>query len=465
MAATRRWFLKSGAAAALAASIPDASAVVGRRRPRVGIVGGGLAGVSCAWLLDRVADVVLFESRAELGGHAQTIPVVAGDEEIQVDVGAQFVAGGPHPTYMRLLEVLGLLDPAHPDEDATLEVDMTITVTAAGADLPRFVSPSKQRAWPILAGWNRAALWAFLVFTRAARRLSEDGDWLLPLGTWLHSLPLPAEQREGLLLPLLAAMVGCSLEQARSLSARGAVLFVAKALPEKLLDPVRYGNSVLGLGGNVRRLADLTPGLDVRLGAAVTALRPRPHGGLLIECADGTSQRVDLAVLASPPYVAAPLLSALPQLAGAAAVLERFEYFDAEVAIHRDPVYMPQKKRHWSAYNAHVAGDRAEGSVWYGALRPVPAGQTPLPLFKSWATARSEPPGEELFRRAFRHPLVTPAFIGLQQQLAAYQGREGVFFAGSYTREVDSQETALVSAVEVVRALEPDAPNLRLLEG
>ena len=132
MAATRRWFLKSGAAAALAASIPDASAVVGRRRPRVGIVGGGLAGVSCAWLLDRVADVVLFESRAELGGHAQTIPVVAGDEEIQVDVGAQFVARGPHPTYMRLLEVLGLLDPAHPDEDATLEVDMTITVTAAG---------------------------------------------------------------------------------------------------------------------------------------------------------------------------------------------------------------------------------------------------------------------------------------------------------------------------------------------
>ena len=303
------------------------------------------------------------------------------------------------------------------------------------------------------------------MFTRAARKLSDGGDWLLPLGAWLESLPLRPEQREGLLLPLLAAMVGCSIEQARGLSARGAVLFVAKALPDKLLDPVRYGNSLLGLGGNLQRLARLSQDLATRLGSPVTAVRPLARDGFRIDSADGTSWPVDLVVFAAPPYVAGPLLSGMPQLSEAAAVLEQFEYFEAEVVIHRDPVYMPENPRHWSAYNAHVSGDFAEASIWYGALRPVPAGQTPLPLFKSWATARSEAPREEVFRRAFRHPLVTPAFIELQERLDTHQGRAGVWFAGSYTLEVDSQETALVSAVDVAQALQPDAPNLRLLHG
>jgi heterodisulfide reductase subunit A-like polyferredoxin len=72
---SRRSFLRTTAAAAVGVSI------AGRARrafadppPRVGIVGGGLAGVSCAWLLDGVADAVLFERRSSLGGHTETIP-------------------------------------------------------------------------------------------------------------------------------------------------------------------------------------------------------------------------------------------------------------------------------------------------------------------------------------------------------------------------------------------------------
>jgi predicted NAD/FAD-binding protein len=88
-----------------------------------------------------------------------------------------------------------------------------------------------------------------------------------------------------------------------------------------------------------------------------------------------------------------------------------------------------------------------------------------MSLFKSWATARSQAPQEEVFRQAFRHPLVTPGFIEAQRSLAEHQGEGGVWFAGSYTSEVDSQETALVSAMNVVRHLAPQAPNLVALGG
>jgi predicted NAD/FAD-binding protein len=459
----RRSFLQRGAAAVFGASVLPRRAL--GAPARIGIVGGGIAGVSCAWLLDGVADVVLFEERPTLGGHAHTIPVAAGGQEIAVDVGAQFFAPGPHPTYLRLLERVGLLDPQHPEADATLDVDMTITVGGADEAVPRFVSPSRLRLAPLFAPWNRAALAAFFVFTRAAERLSENGDWQLTLDEWLGGLAIKPETRERVLVPLLAAMTGCPIEQVRAQSARAAVLFLAKAVPEKPLDPVRYGNSLLGLQGNVERIAERSANLVVHLGAAVGGVHPRPAGGFRIEHAAGPPEDVDLLVLATPPYAAAPLLAELPPLAEAAEVLAQFEYFTAEISIHRDPAYMPTRRRHWSAYNVRVDGGFAEGSVWYGALRPPAPGGGPLSLFKSWATARSAPPADEILRRAFRHPLVTPAFLGLQDRLAAFQGTAGVFFAGSYTHEVDSQETALVSAMNVARAIAPAAPNLLALGG
>jgi predicted NAD/FAD-binding protein len=380
--ATRRTFLKAGSAAVVGLSIQGGTrSLFADGRPRVGIIGGGLAGVSCAWLRDGVADAVLFEARHEVGGHAQTIPVRVGDRVIQVDVGAQFFANGTHPTYTKLLEIIGLLDPADPNRNATVDAEMTITVTQAGGLPPRFVSPATNRLWPILAPWNGPALGAFLVFALAAMQFVEDGDWLISLGDWLDALPVGPEERDGLLLPLLAALTGCSIEQAPGLSARSAIFFIGKALPSNLLD-LRYNNSLLGLGGNVEYLARRCPNLTSRLGSPVTSVQPTGNG-YQIRGVGGMAEDVDVVVFANPPFRARRLLPDIPELSDAAAVLERFEYFTAEISIHRDPVYVPRRRAFWSAYNADIEDGHCEGSIWYGALRPVPPGGTPLRLFKS----------------------------------------------------------------------------------
>ncbi len=460
---SRRSFLKKGALAAVALGVQGGrSRLAASPLPRVGIVGGGLSGVSCAWLLDGVADAVLFESRPEVGGHAHTIPVDVNGDIIQVDVGAQFFSPGPHPTYSKLLELIGLTDPVGPELDETFESEMSITVSGAGEDFPRFLSPASKRYWPILAPWNRRALLAFFVFALAAKRLTKNGDWLISLDDWLSSLPVRPEEREGLLLPLVAGTVGCSIDQARGLSARSALVFIGLALPQNLLAPVLYRQSFLGLGGNVQFLASLAGNLTTHVGANVVSVSPLPAGGFSIENADGIVENVDLVVFATPPYVTRLLLPALPGLDPVAALLEDFSYFPTEIAIHRDPVYMPEKPRYWSAYNTLVDGTHAEASIWYGAFRQ--SGGEPISLFKSWATARSQAPAQEVFRRAFQHPLITPQFIETGLGLADFQGQDGVWFAGSYTREVDSQDTALLSAMSVVRELDPLAPNLLALE-
>ena len=258
-------------------------------------------------------------------------------------------------------------------------------------------------------------------------------------------------------------MTGCSMEQALGLSARAAVLFIAKAVPEKLLDPVRYGNSLIGLQGNVEHIAQASHNLTAHLGTSVTAVHPLPAGGFRIEHAGGRAGRRGRRRVR---HAALRRRAAPHRDPGAGAGRGRPRAVRVLRLRDLDP---PRSGLHARAAPALVGLQRSRRRRLRGGQRLVrrPAtrpGRAPLPLFKSWATARSVPPAEEIFRRAFRHPLITPDFIQLQGQLAAHQGTAGVFFAGSYVREVDSQETALVSAMDVVRAIAPEAPNLLLLQ-
>jgi predicted NAD/FAD-binding protein len=214
----------------------------------------------------------------------------------------------------------------------------------------------------------------------------------------------------------------------------------------------------------VRFLAGISGNLTTHVGSPVFSVHRLPQGGFAIRNAAGVEEMVDVVVFATPPYTTRLLLPPLPGLGKARFLLGLFEYFRAEIAIHRDPVYMPQNPFHWSAYNPLVDGGYSEASIWYGAIRPPKPGQAPLMLFKSWATARSQAPQQEVFRRVFLHPRITPGFIQTQRLLESCQGAAGIWFAGSYTFEVDSQETALLSAMNVVRELDPQAPNLLALE-
>jgi predicted NAD/FAD-binding protein len=59
-----------------------------------------------------------------------------------------------------------------------------------------------------------------------------------------------------------------------------------------------------------------------------------------------------------------------------------------------------------------------------------------------------------LHEARFRHMVPTPASLRAQSALLALQGVGDIWFSGGYTRPFDSQETALLSALEVAQGLQ-----------
>ena len=56
-------------------------------KKRIAIVGGGVSGLTCAYLLQHDYDVHLFEQANRLGGHANTVDVDLDGEQYAVDTG------------------------------------------------------------------------------------------------------------------------------------------------------------------------------------------------------------------------------------------------------------------------------------------------------------------------------------------------------------------------------------------
>ncbi len=438
---------------AVAAGLPTLHAAAAPRR-RVAIIGGGMAGVSLAWLLDGACDVVLVEARSSIGGNVRSLDVTLDNQTFVVDLGAQYFHPGPYPLYTALLASLGLYPPGPAGDGPSYSFPASITLAADGEATPRFVSPIvPDREWPIFASWNLTGLSAFSrAFAAAKAREQNDESWALTLEDWLPSLGIPRAGWEGAVLPWAASLFSGSIDDARGLSARAAMIFAAKALPDNPLDPILYYVLDRGMIEVLERLLAQTSTVSVLTNAPALAVSRDLLGAFTVSCAGQQPFTADDLVFASSCPSTVSLLAGLTGTGLQRAALSAIEFRAARLALHASPAFAPSTPLLWSFLNSQVSGPYCEASMWLApVLNTVPL-VTRAKLWKSWVTHRDLPAGV-LAQASFAHLLPTPAAINAQSAMTALQGLGRIWFAGGYLYPYDSQETALRSALRVAVGL------------
>jgi predicted NAD/FAD-binding protein len=415
-----------------------------------------MAGVSVAWLLDGLRDVVLIESRDTIGGNVRSLDVELDGHQFAVDLGAQFFHPGPYPVYTTLLESLGLFPPDGTETSPSTAFPASITLEHPGEATPRFVSPIiPSRLWPITEDWNLPGLAAFFTAFNAARaREANDESWALTLGDWLPTLGLDQAQWEGMILPWAASLFSGDIEQARGMSARAAMLFAAKALPDNITEQVVYYVLRNGLIEPMERMLDQCSTVQLLTDTAVTGVSRGGSQRFTVHCAGGQSFAVDDVVFAASGPGTLQLLQGVPASGAELSALGGIEFHPASLALHTDPIYAPVNPEYWSFLNCQLHGTAfCEASMWMaGVVTGAPA-EIAENLWKSWTTHRQILPTQVLHQADFMHMLPTPASIQAQTDTRLLQGRTGLWFAGGYLFPYDAQETALLSAIEVANGL------------
>ena len=390
---------------------------------KVAVIGSGVSGLACAWLLDRRHEVTLYEAQDRLGGHVHTVDVATARGLLGVDTGFIVYNVANYPNLTAFFAELGVATRSTEMsfgvslDDGALEYGSAhpLALLAQPANLlrPRFWSMLKD-----LVRFYREAPQALAALELQPQTLGE----LLDRGGYGRAF------QEDHLLPQVGAIWSSSAAEARDYPAASLIRFFENHGLLKILDRPAWRTVQGGSGAYVDRLMQDFRGA-VRLATPVAEVRRSGDGAWLRE-AGGPEVRYDHVVLATHADQALGLLAA--PTPAERELLGAFRYSRNVAVLHTDKALMPRRKAAWSAWN-HI-GRRGEAAgfcvtYWMNELQGLPAGQD---YFVTLNPPIPPAPGAVLREIVYEHPLFDAAAMAAQTRLWSLQGRGGVWFCGAH---------------------------------
>ena len=394
-------------------------------RPTAAVIGGGVSGLTAAYLLSGTHHVTLFEADDRVGGHAHTHDVPLSDgTSAAVDSGFIVLNDRTYPLLQRLFAELGV-------DTRPTEMSMSITCDECGlnyvggrkapgifAQRRRLLDP---RFWRLLLGVRR--------FQKAALRLlADEPDSGLTYGEFLDRHGFDQRFVTHYALPIVSCV--WSMGHREALDYPAAYLFA-------FLD--HHGFLVLNdaptwhtvVGGSRSYVGAITAQLDVvRTRTRVTAVSRKPDA---VEIDDelGAHHAFDKVVIATHADDALALLTDADE--EEQEVLGAFGYSRNVTHLHRDETVLPARRAGRASWNYRLEGcrtvtDRSRVSYWMNLLQGHPESD---PLVVTLNPGEGETPSDVIATMTYLHPTYTAASVAAQDRLAGLN-TDRLAFAGAY---------------------------------
>jgi predicted NAD/FAD-binding protein len=418
---------------------------------RVAVIGAGISGLGCAWLLGQKHDVTVYEAKKRLGGHSNTVDVEMDGRQIPVDTGFIVYNEPNYPNLVGLFDALGVRTEA---SDMSFAVSLAngglewsgTTIGTLFAQKRNLARPGFHRMWLEILRFNRAAPrdWQ-------AGRL--DGQ---SLGQYLDTGGYGATFRQHYLLPMGAAIWSAPMEEMLAFPARSFVRFCMNHGLLTVNDRPQWRTVSGGSRQYVTRLRAATRA-TFHVDAPVVAVR-RTQAGIAVTDASGRETLFDAVVFATHANETIQLADATMD-ADERAILGAFRYQHNRAILHCDVNLMPRRRKVWASWN-YLGGAAGSESLcvtyWMNRLQNIESSKPILVTLNPVV----EPAADTVFGRFdYAHPLFDAAAVAAQRRLPALQGRDGFWYCGAWTG-YGFHEDGLTSGIAVAEALGARRPWL-----
>jgi predicted NAD/FAD-binding protein len=409
---------------------------------KIAIVGSGIAGLTCAYLLNRQHDIQVFEASDWIGGHTHTVDVEVEGRSYAVDTGFIVFNDWTYPNFIRLLEQVGVA--FKPTEMSFSVSDPATGVEYNGHDLNTLFAQRSNLLSPAFWGMLRD----ILRFNRqsqddlANHRIGADTT----LGQYLDSNGYGRRFIEHYIVPMGSAIWSMSLADMLGFPLQ---FFVRFCKNHGLLSVSDRPTWQVIEGGSRSYVAPLTASFAerIRLNCPVSRV-VRDQDGVTLYSAAG-SERFDKVIFACHSDQALALLDQAS--AAEQDILGALPYANNDVVLHTDTRLLPKRKLAWASWNYRLGGPREQmAAVTYdmNILQGIDSDTTFCVSLNQTAAIE---PSKILARFQYAHPQYSLAGTAAQARWEELLGAQHTYYCGAYWAN-GFHEDGVVSALRVARA-------------
>ncbi len=409
---------------------------------KIAIVGSGIAGLTCAYLLNRKHDIQVFEASDWIGGHTHTVDVQVEGRHYAIDTGFIVFNDWTYPNFIRLLGLVGV---AFKHTEMSFSVsDPSSGVEYNGHDLNSLFAQRSNLWSPAFWGMLRD----ILRFNRqslddlASDRIDADTT----LGQYLQRNGYGRRFIEHYIVPMGSAIWSMSLADMLGFPLQ---FFVRFCKNHGLLSVSDRPTWQVIEGGSRSYVAPLTASFAerIRLNCPVSRV-VRDDNGVTLHSAAG-EERFDKVVFACHSDQA---LALLDQASTAERdILGALPYASNDVVLHTDTRLLPERELAWASWNYRLGGPSDQPAAVTYNMNILQGIDSATTFCVSLNQSAAIDPGKILARFRYAHPQYSLAGTAAQARWQELQGAQNSYFCGAYWAN-GFHEDGVVSALRVARA-------------
>jgi uncharacterized protein len=407
---------------------------------RIAVIGSGISGLACAWLLSRKYQVTLYESQNYLGGHTHTHQITLSEGNLAVDSGFIVYNVRHYPLLAALFRELDVLS-----QPTTMSFALRSELTGLEYNASNVTGLFCQRR-NLLSARFLGMVRDLLRFYRQAPEVLRDEHADPTLEEYLRAGGYGDAFRADHLVPMAAALWSCPPDEILTFPVRHLVQFMCN---HQMLQVTGRPTWRVVKGGSSRYVSRLRARWNVRerLSTPVRRISRYECG---VEVRAGNDVDVfDHVVLACHSDQSLRLLG--DATAAEREILGSIRYQPNEAVLHTDPSVLPTRRATWAAWNVLVSGDGAHRYIVSYCMNLLQKLSTSTPLIVSLNAGDRVHPSRILRRMRYEHPVFNCAAVAAQKRKSEIQGTRRTWFAGAYWGW-GFHEDGMRSAVEIARA-------------
>lgn len=406
------------------------------------VVGGGISGITAAYVLSRKHKVTLLEKNEYLGGHTNTRVVEDPlNPELSVDTG--FIVCNPrnYTNFYKFLDQLGI---------QRQDSDMSFGFSCERSGL-QYMGPSVREFLMAPGNLLNTRFLAMVLEQqrfnrRALRDLREGSLGEQPLGDYLKKIGTSQYFLDHYLAPLIGSIWSAPDTNALEFPALSFFTFFNNHGMLELSKRPQWQTIVGGSHAYLNAFRRAFKG-ELRIGAPARAIS-RDSNGITLTLDGASPERYDAVVIATHADEALALLRDPSDEERAA--LGSWGYSKNRTVLHTDARILGPKRRLWAAWNyrrrVNARVDSPVAITYY--MNKLQRLKAQRDYFVTLNCHDEIDPRSILYEVEYTHPIYTPKSPESQRAIKDLNGTRNTYFCGAYMR-YGFHEDGVISALSV----------------